>query len=286
METKMPDSLPPNTTPVHDPASVDTFERQLVQNGWSPEDAKARADQFRPVVHASNLPSKSAAPFSADGTGVSPDQVEKAVAGQIKYRGELAAKAGDTSLSASERAQAETGLKQVDEVLKRYGYDPVNPPVDTRTEAERQFDHAGLHASADVNQYDLQGVYSRPDLEGTDVAAIDATMRSSLVELGVPKALGKVVAEAILDGAKTWQSLRTDADRVEHNVNHQRVVSRALGMPYDKAIEAVKPLIAKLSESNKQWLAQSGALENPAVIVHLHRGIQLASARGKLGGQS
>jgi hypothetical protein len=154
----------------------------------------------------------------------------------------------------------------------------------TRTKAERQFDDAGLHASADVNQYDLQGVYSRPDLEGADVHALDTTMRSSLVELGVPPALGKVVAEAVLDGQRHWSRLRTDADRVEHNVNHRRIVSRALGMDYDKAIEAVKPIVAKLSPANRDWLARSGAFESAAVIVHLHRAVQLASARGKLGG--
>jgi hypothetical protein len=71
--------------------------------------------------------------------------------------------------------------------------------------------------------------------------------------------------------------LRTDADRIEHHVSYQRVVSRALGigMPYDKAIGAVKPIVTKLSPGNRDWLARSGGLENPAIVVHLYHASQL-----------
>jgi hypothetical protein len=55
-------------------------------------------------------------------------------------------------------------------------------------------------------------------------------------------------------------------------------------MPYDKVTAELRPVIAKLSEGNNNWLARSGALENPAVLVHLYRSVQLAGARAKLGG--
>jgi hypothetical protein len=283
MESDMPDNLPPNG-PVHDAASADAFERALTNNGWTPEDAKARADQFRANASPTDLPSKSAAPFRADGTGVSPDQVEKAVEGQLAYRGQLAVKLNDQSLSASERALAETSLKQVDEFLRKAGRDPVNPPVDTRTGAERSFDDAGLNVTTDVNAYDLRGVFSRPDLASADIASLDRTMRSAMVELGIPPSFGRFVAESVLDGQRDWSRLRTDQDRIEHHLNHQRIVSRALGVSYDKVTATLAPIIAKMSEGNKQWLAQSGAFESAAVLVHLYRASQLPAERAKRHG--
>jgi hypothetical protein len=48
-----------------------------------------------------------------------------------------------------------------------------------------------------------------------------------------------------------------------------------------KLMKALTPVVAKMSDENKRWLAQSGAFENAAVLTKLYSMGRLASRRPK-----
>ncbi len=276
------------------PATADTFEQTLIARGVAPADAKARADAYRPQQVDPQAPpvTPPRRPDDWQASDLSPDKLPRLTQGQIEgakthlvgYREKLVAKAADTTLTPADRARATASLERVDATLKGMGHDPVNPPVDTRTNAERQFDNADLSAAVDPAAYELHGIFNRAELATANLPALDATIRSSMAELNVPTALGKMVADAILDGAEKWRGLPNDKAREDHFAANRRTVAAVLKVQYEQVIADLKPVIAKLSEANRAWLAKSGALESPNTLIALYRAQRIVAGRAKLGG--
>jgi hypothetical protein len=276
------------------PSAADSFQQTLIARGVAPADAKARADKYRPTQPDPLAPPVTPArrPTEAQVNDLSPEKLPNLTAGQldgakahlIGHREKLVVRAADMTVTPADRARATASLERVDATLKGMGHDPANPPVDERTTGERDFDNAGLSAAVDPAAYDLPGIFNRPDLTAAELPELNATIRSSMAELNVPTALGKVVAEAILDGAEKWGALPNDKAREDHYAANRRTVAAVLHLPYEKVIADLKPVIAKLSEANRAWLANSGALESPNTLISLYRAQRIVAGRAKLGG--
>jgi hypothetical protein len=99
--------------------------------------------------------------------------------------------------------------------------------------------------------------------------------------MGVPKALGGALAEALLDGARHWAELRSPESKA---LNYQKLVEttcRTLGCEWDQVVAAVKPVLARLSKENQEAIRSSGALENPTTIVRLYSIARIQNSRPK-----
>lgn len=173
---------------------------------------------------------------------------------------------------------------------------PAEQPVaDTRTEAERSFDGSTLGAVA-PEEYELNGLWvghNMTDRFGyldNDLPAMEASLRSSMSELSVPKSLGRAMAEDMIASSDAFEALSRAGDDVaakQYHLNESATFARVTKVGWQEAAAQMKPWLAGMSAETREFLAKSGALEGAAARVRLWQAFQLATARGKMkGGKS
>ncbi len=275
-------------------ATADSFEQTLIARGVASADAKARADKYRPTQPDPQAPPATPPrrPTDWEVSDLSPSKLPNLTAGQIEgakahligHRGTLVVRAADTTLSRAERAQATDSLERVDATLRGMKYDPANPPQDTRTAGERNFDNSGLNAPTDPSGYDLNGVFG-PDsgFTAADLPLASAMIREAMHEMSIPTALGKDVAGNIIKSMSDWSKLTSDEARETHHANMRATVQRVLKVSYEQVIDAIKPIVGKLGKDQSETLAASGAFESANTLISLYRAQRIGGHRAKLG---
>lgn len=175
--------------------------------------------------------------------------------------------------------------------LKGAGVPAEQPVADTRTEEERSFDGSTLGA-VQPSEYDLNGLWVGHNVSDrfgyldNDLPAMEASLRSTMSELSVPKALGRQMAEDMIASSDVFEALSDAGDEVaakQYHLNESAAFARVTKVGWQEAAAQMKPWLAGMSAETKEFLAKSGALESAAARVRLWQSYQLATARAKMG---
>ena len=179
-------------------------------------------------------------------------------------------------------AQHWTGSPEVlHAALERAG---LTHAEDHRTDVEVQFDDT-LGAPASGDEYDLGSLMVNRDPDSTLGEQLEMTgaIRSALAELAVPKVLGGAVAGYLLDGVAAWDAVKDDpVSAARYHADQQALATKVLHTSWADVVETVRPLVQRLSASNRELLAPSGAFESAPLLIWLYRSSELSSVRAGL----
>lgn len=167
------------------------------------------------------------------------------------------------------------------QALERAGLTEADDGDDPRTDIERDFDAGSLAAATSPDDYSLPDLWvNRVDSPLEDRAEATAAIRSALAELAVPKVLGSAVAGYLLDGVAAWDAVKDDpVSAARYHADQQAIACRILDTNWTDIVATVKPLVARLSDANKELLAPSGAFEHHGLLVWLYRSSELLTIR-------
>jgi hypothetical protein len=108
-----------------------------------------------------------------------------------------------------------------------------------------------------------------------DLPRMEASLRSSMSELTVPKSLGRQMAEDMIASSDAFEALSNPGDEVaakQYHLNESATFARVTKVGWQEAAAQMKPWLAGMSEETREFLAKSGALESAAARVRLwHR---------------
>ncbi|HLG45274.1 MAG TPA: hypothetical protein VKY24_03445 [Reyranella sp.] len=169
---------------------------------------------------------------------------------------------------------------------------PAEQPIaDTRTEAERSFDGSTL-ASVKPEEYELNGLWVGHNVSdrfgylNNDLPAMEASLRSIMSKLSVPKAVGRQFAEDMIASSDAFEALSNAGDEAaakQYYLEQSAAFARVTKVGWQEAAAQMKPWLAGMSEETREFLAKSGATESVAARVRLWQAYQLAMARSKMG---
>ena len=83
-----------------------------------------------------------------------------------------------------------------------------------------------------------------------------------------------MICRIILSAAEMTRGVGGGTQGLQRSINFMALSAK-------KLMKALTPVVAKMSDENKRWLAQSGAFENAAVLTKLYSMGRLASRRPK-----
>jgi hypothetical protein len=172
--------------------------------------------------------------------------------------------------------------EQLNAALKANGISRTPPAADDkRTPAEKTFDASNL-AGVEASAYDLNGVYVGRKVE--DMASVDKNMRTAFSAMQLPNALGRSLAEAILDANEHgYGTLTTDAQRANYTQHEKVLAVRASGAPsWDALIATVKLAVALIPQSIAQDFARAGIFEDHRTLAILYGQGQRLAQRAKM----
>jgi hypothetical protein len=166
------------------------------------------------------------------------------------------------------------------DALERAGVKPAAP--DTRSGEEQAFDRT-FGAPASQDEYRLDDLFiGRPTISDDRRVAIASAVRSTLHEMQVPVVLGNGVANALVDAAASgWNAQPSREAQAMYHAQERARACKALNTSWENIMATVKPVVARLSEVNRERWAKSGALESASVLVPLYlHGQRLAVRKG------
>jgi hypothetical protein len=115
-----------------------------------------------------------------------------------------------------------------------------------------------------------------------ELPKLDQNLRAAMSELGVPRGVSRSTGETIVAAMHAWQnelSTKSPEELQMHFAETKALVSRVAKVDYATMVASIKPMVAAMKPETREWMAKSGAVESPAVILSLWRASQLRAAR-------
>ena len=157
--------------------------------------------------------------------------------------------------------------KVLEDALARAGVKET--VADNRTDREKSFD-ASL-GGARPEEYALDGVYQGRSIEPAELGNVDRDMRTMLSAMETPAAIGRSLAEAVLDANKSWAPLTSDGARKPYEAEQRSIALRATGAAsWEDLISAAKVAVQKIPRDLARDLARAGSFESGRVLALLY----------------
>jgi hypothetical protein len=179
-----------------------------------------------------------------------------------------------------------TGDPQVlRDALEREGLGEVDDANDTRSEPERAFDAA--FGGAAPGDYDLNGLYvgRAAGMDTAELAAFDADLRGALSAMEVPLAMGRSMAETLIDGANSFGRIPEGAARTLWHVEQKVLLERIGNASADHLTRLAAHALAKLPKATVAGWHKDGGLHSAATILQLARHGERLLLRGQMASQ-
>jgi hypothetical protein len=267
------------------PESIAEFSRLLSEAGRNPADSGTLAKHSAPASDGDDPP-KGIAPHLADryadGSFAKVSSNDAAGARQelVKYADRLAADINNPQLAA-DKASREASLARVKATLRdHHGMDLDNPAPETRSPDQISFDGAFGPATSPA-EYDLHEVVAEGSFADQSALQTARMLRASMFEMAVPRSLGGAFAEAIMQARSGYNEQPTPEAKLAYSHKQIAVACKVCGVQKEELFDAIRPVVAKLSEDNKFVMARDGTLESAQVLTKLYSIVRLAGRRPK-----
>jgi hypothetical protein len=157
--------------------------------------------------------------------------------------------------------------------------------VDTRAGgAHSEREQAALEAGlAGVPAYlvDLRGLFVGRREDTATARALDGELRTALSAWGIPAAMSRGVAEAMLKGGDEWQAIRSEPERQLYLAHQRSTVEKITGLPFEEVLTAAASITGKTGGDAVKTLIARRCFERAEVLIQLHAHATRQAARGR-----